>query len=452
MNALDKCKALIFADYRRRTPGSASLYEKAAKVLPGGVSGNLRYFAPYPLYMASGQGSIVTDIDRNDYIDCFCCNGPLLLGHRHPAVMAAIEAASECGSLLLNPETMVECAQALTRVIPSAERVRFLNSGTEAVMAAVRYARAVTGKDKIVKFYGHYHGQDDQFLVGLGADRKPFGAGIPAAMQESTLTAPFNNIEALEKLLASRDDIACVILDPAMHSGGLWGSKKEFLVAARELTKRLKVILIFDEVISGFRLALGGAQEYFDVTPDMTTLAKALGAGEKLGAVVGSAAIMSIADPLRTADGPRVFQSGTGNDGGAALAAALAAIAEYEKLSRSGDYERLARRVEAFHDELTALFSDHGLAIRANRLGSMMQLFQTEKAVTFETAAGLDASVIELFYLALINHGVLLSLPTSNHIYFSFAHSEHDFERIIAAARRVLRTYPLAEALAEITG
>jgi glutamate-1-semialdehyde 2,1-aminomutase len=450
MNAIDACRERVFADYRRKTKRSFAFFERAKLAMPGGVSGNLRYFAPYPLYMAHGSGCTTVDVDGNEYIDCFGCNGPLLLGHRPNALSTVADKIEAAGALLVNPTLMIDCAEALKRVIPCAERVRFLNSGTEAVMTAVRCARAFTGKDNVVKFYGHYHGQDDQFLLGLSPTRMAFGAGVPNAHFANTLTLPFNNIAAFEKLMREREDIACVILDPAMHLGGLWGASKDFLIAVRDATRKAGVVLIFDEVITGFRMGLGGAQEYYGVTPDLTTLAKALAAGEKLGAVVGSADIMAVFDPLAPAASPRAFQSGTANDGSGALIAALGAITEYERLAAEGRYQLLWRQVEQFDIALREIVEAASIPLTTNRLCSMMQLFHSRRPGTFESYSGLNNAVVELFYLALINEGVLLSLPTSNHIYFSFAHDEGAFAIILQAVNAVLEKYPFQPAFAEI--
>lgn len=427
--------------YRARTPASAAMFERACRSLLGGTTGNLRYFPPYPLYFATGTGSRMTDIDSHEYIDCFLCNGPLLLGHRHPVIMAAVERSSGVGSLVVNPELAVEAAEQVQSVVPSAERVRFLNSGTEAVMAAVRMARAHTGRAKIVKFFGHYHGQDDQFLVGLEPMASPFGAGVPDASFANTLLLPHGDAVALERTLQSNGDIAAVLLDPAMHSGGLWGSTTQYLQQVRELTTKHGVVLIFDEVITGFRLAAGGAQALHGVTPDMTTLAKALGAGEKLAAVVGREACMRNLDPHRPAGTPAVFQSGTGNDGTAGLAAAAAAVATYADLERGGEYSRLNGLAARLAAGLTAAFAAHGVPFHANQHGPMLQLFLSADRPSFEAYAGLPSGPIQSFYLALINEGVLLSLPTSNHIYLSFVHTEADIDRVIEKTSVVLNTY-----------
>ena len=440
----------VTADYERKTSGSRALHARAAKALPGGVSGNLRFFPPYPLYMASGEGCRTIDVDGTAYIDCFSCNGPLLLGHRHPAVMSAVERHAGVGSLVLNPEIAIECAEKLKQVIPSAERVRFLNSGTEAVMTAVRYARAYTGKPKVVKFHGQYHGQDDQFLLGLATNRRAFSAGVPESAQESTLTLPFDDIRALDDLL-SRGDIAAVIVDPAMHAGGLWGVTGEYLAALRSRTRDAGVVLIFDEVITGFRLGLGGAQAYYGITPDLTTLAKALSAGDRLAAVVGSAEIMEVANPGAGADVPRAFQSGTGNDGTSALAAALGAIGEYERLEQAGEYEALWSRVSGLEATVREALEEHGIAIGGTSVCSLTQCFVTWPGSPGERDPALNRAVLYPFHLALVNEGVILALPGSDHSFFSFMHDQDAFDAIAAAVQAVLAKYPFAEAYREQT-
>ena len=439
----------VVADYERKTPGSRALFERATKALPGGVSGNLRYFPPYPLYMSSGKGCRTIDVDGAAYIDCFSCNGPLLLGHRHPAVMSGMARLEAMGSLIVNPEIMVECAEKLKQVIPSAERVRFLNSGTEAVMSALRYARAYTRKPKVVKFYGHYHGQDDQILLGVAPNRRPFGDGVPESSQDNTLTLPCGDVQALDDLFAARDDIAAVIVDPAMHGGGLWGVTREFLAALRTRTRDAGIVLIFDEVITGFRMGLGGAQAYYAITPDLTTLAKALSGGERLAAVVGSAEIMKVTDPRAEGGAASVFQSGTGNDATFALAAALGAIGEYERLEKAGEYEALWHRVEGLEVAIRAAFQKQGIGAHVNRLCSLMQIFITDLQPQYERYVGLDNTLLDLLHLALINEGVILSLPTSDHIYFSFMHDQAAFDEISAALTTVLEKYPFAEAYRE---
>ncbi len=433
--------ASVVGDYLERTPGSRALHERARKSLAGGVSGNLRYFAPYPLYIQSAAGSHTTDVDGNQYVDCFSANGPMLLGHNHPKLLAAAEKVSQLGALPLNPEIMVECAERVQEVVPCAERVRFLNTGTEAVMTAVRIARAFTGKSGLVKFHGHYHGQDDQFLIGIDTSDALFSAGVPSEAPSPIRLCRYLDLQQLESLFASDKDIAAVILDPAMHAGGLWGSDSSKLAALRELTQQHGVLLIFDEVISGCRLAPGGAQQYFDVTPDLVTMAKALAAGEKLSLVAGSAQVMSVVDPLAQANTPRVFQSGTVNDGPVALATASAALAEYERLFEVGEYRRLEADVKSVAQALEQGFRGAGIPCQINHLASMLQIHLGSNELTFETAKPDHAELLELFYLALLNQGVMLSLPTSNHIYFSFAHTAEDFAFIKTKISYVFEHY-----------
>lgn len=437
----EQIRSAILGDYRARTSRSAFCYQRASRVLAGGTTGNLRHFHPYPLYFTAGQGSVVEDVDGNHYLDCFLGNGPLLLGHRHPAIVESTHRYDATGSLVVNPPLAIELAEALQQLVPCAERVRFLNSGTEAVLTAVRLARGYTRRSKVVKFLGHYHGQDDQFLAGLDATGAPFGSGIPAAALQSTVLCRYGELAALERLLEQDRDIAAVILDPAMHSGGLWGSSTEYLHGVRALTRQYGVVLIFDEVITGFRLGLHGAQGLHGVVPDLATFGKALGAGEKLAAVTGFDAILRSVDPDRPPGTPVVFQSGTGNDGTFALAAGLAALRTYESLDADGQYGALNRLAERLAAGLREAFRAHAVPAHVNQLGSMLQLFFSDASPSFERFSGLSPAPAALFYLALINEGFLLSLPTSNHIYLSFAHTEADIDRALNASRRVLARY-----------
>lgn len=444
-NRANDARVEILAAYRQRTPRSATLFKRAKQALAGGTTGNLRFFHPYPLYFATGSGSSMTDVDGNTYIDCFLCNGPLLLGHRHPRIVAAVQAHANVGSLVVNPELSVLAAEALMRAVPCAERIRFLNSGTEAVLAAVRVARAYTGKPQVVKFFGHYHGQDDQFLVGLEPQPMSVGAGIPRESIANTLMVRYGDMDALSAALTKHTDVAAVILDPAMHSGGLWGSSTEYLRAVRALTAQLGIVLIFDEVITGFRLARGGAQALHGVTPDLATFAKALGAGEKLAALAGRESILRCLDPNRPAGTPAVFQSGTGNDGTAALAAGAMAIEVYGELERGSSYRGLGDLSSGLAAGLRAAFAVRNVPFHANQLGPMLQLFLSDATPGFENFSRLPAEPLQLFYLALINENVLLSLPASNHIYLSFAHTDDDISRILEKVAVVLDRYDFQE-------
>ena len=437
----DTIQEEIFAAYRKLTPASGAYHERARRSLAGGTTGNLRYFPPYPFYETGGRGARVTDLDGNEYIDCFLCNGPLLLGHNHPGVVAAITEHSKTGPLVVNPPIIAEAAERVQETVPCAEQVRFLNSGTEAVIMAARYARACTGKDKIVKFYGHYHGQDDQFLAGLGPTDERFGAGIPGGMTANTIHARYGDFNVLEKAIDEHQDIAAVMLDPAMHAGGLWGSSRDYLQAVREVTARRNIVLIFDEVITGFRLALGGAQAHYGVTPDLVTLGKAIAAGEKLAAVAGKEEIMRVVDPLAEEGTPRVFQSGTANDGTAAIAASIGAINAYRDLDANNQYEHLFEIGERLAGGIRQAFRTRDIPCHVNQLGPMLQIFLSAEEPAFENYIGLDPQILSLFFLALINEGVILTLPTSGHVYLSFAHTHEDIDEIIGKVNLVLDKY-----------
>ncbi len=411
------------------------------------MSGVVRYFSPYPLYFSGGAGSRATDIDGNSYVDCFLCGACLLLGHRPAAVTSALRACAESGSLVLNPKLSTLVAEELQRMVPAAERVRLLNSGTEAVMSALRFARAFTGRAKIVKFLGTYHGQGDQMLVGLDARGTRLGSGIPDAVVSQILMAPFGDHGALQGLLKG-GDIAAVLVDPSMHHGGLWAGRAEDYRTIQRAAADAGALLIFDEVISGFRLAPGGAQEYYGVVPDLAVFGKAFGVGEKIAAVVGRADVMAVADPSGRGTGPFAFQSGTGNDSTRALTAASAAMSSYQQLGSTGAYRVLDDLAVQLGEGLRDAFADHDIACHFNQLGPMVRLFLTDGPVDYEHCSRLDRGPVNLFHLALITEGVL-TIPGSNDFFLSFAHTASDVADIVAAARRVLARYDFGSAVGQ---
>jgi glutamate-1-semialdehyde 2,1-aminomutase len=437
----------VHAAYRERTPQSLRWFDRASKALVGGVSGVVRYFAPYPLYCSGGSGSRATDVDGNTYIDCFLCGATLLLGHRAPEVVSAIARSfAGTGSLVLNSTRATEVAEQLQRMVPSAERVRLVNSGTEAVMTALRFARAYTGRAKVVKFYGTYHGMDDQVLVGLNGRGQRLGSGIPEEVVSQTLMVRFGDLDALNELLG-RGDVAAVLVDPSMHHGGLWAGTADDYRAIKQAAADARALLVFDEVISGFRLAPGGGQEYYGVVPDLAVFGKAFGVGEKIGAVVGRADVMAVADPRGRSSGRFAFQSGTCSDATNALAAALAAMTAYERLGTTGAYEVLHALAARLAAGLRNAFATHGIPCHTNQLGPIVRLFLTDGPIDYEHCSRLDRRPLDLFHLALLTEGVL-TLPGSNDFFLSFAHSESDVAEIVAAAHRVLARYGFAAALA----
>lgn len=439
MNALQSLETAIHAAWRARTPQSAAWHERAQASLVGGVSGTVRFFPPYPAYFEGGHGAHVTDIDGHDYIDCFLCGACLLLGHRAPALMDAISEGAARGSLILNPRHSTETAEMLQTLVPGAERVRFLNSGTEAVMTALRFARAFTGRTKIIKFLGTYHGMEDQMLVGLDGRANVLGAGIPPGALEDIIMLRFGDVDALHAALGA-GDVAAVLMDPSMHHGGLWVGDGSFHHTARAMTEAAGALLIFDEVIAGFRLAEGGGQQHFGVTADLAVFGKAFSAGEKLGAVTGRADVMGVADPSGRSVGPFAFQSGTGNDTTAAQLCAQAAMKTYARLGADGGYDRIAGLARRLSSGLVSVFAAHGIALHANTLGPIVRIFLIDGAADYDRASITNRKQLNLFHLALLTEGVL-TIPGSNDFFLSFAHSTADIDAIITAAARVLKRF-----------
>lgn len=437
--ALVDLTAKVHAAYRAATPVSAAWHTRASRVLAGGVSGSVRYWKPYPLSMKSGEGAWVTDLDGRRYVDHFLCGACLLPGHRHPALMYAISATSRHGSLMLNDTLSCELAERVHAMVPCAERIRLLNSGTEAVMSALRFARAFTRRPVVIKFHGTYHGQGDDMLFGLDAQGRRLGAGITDAAVSQTRLVAFGRPELLAQALAA-GDVAAVLLDPSMHHCGLWAGTAADYAAIRDAAHAAGALLVFDEVISGFRLEAGGAQARWGVTPDLAVFAKAFGGGEKIGAVTGRAEIMAVADPSRAAPGPFAYQSGTGNDVRNSVAAAIAALDFYKDQAASGGYARLETLARRLGEGLCAAFADHGIACHYNVLGPMVRLFLTAGPKTLDHCIGLDMRALNLFHLALITEGVL-TIPGSNDFFLSFAHGDEEIDHVIAAAVRVLERF-----------
>lgn len=427
----------IHAAYRDHTPESARWFDRASQALVAGVSGTVRYFDPYPTYFADGLASRAVDLDGNSYVDSFLCGACLLLGHRRPEIMAAIATNTGRGSLLLNPKLSTEVAEQMQAMLPAAERVRLVNSGTEAVMNVLRIARAFTGRSKIVKFAGTYHGMEDQMLVGLDSRGIRLGHGIPASAVAETVHVPFGDLAALAQALKG-NEIAAVLIDPSMHHGGIWSGTSDLYREMADMARSSGALVIFDEVISGFRLAAGGAQEYFSFVPDLAVYGKALAVGEKLGAIVGRADVMAVLDPSASRrTGPFSFQSGTGSDSLNGLTAALAAMKVYEQLGKQDAYVSLSALADRLGRGIRDAFAARGLACEYRQLGPIVRLFLTNGPMTYEHCSRLPHAPINLFHLAMLTEGVL-TIPGSNDFFLSFAHTSEDIEAIVAAANRVL--------------
>ena len=347
---------------------SEELFKISKNITPGGVNSPVRAFEPYPFFVKEAKGSHIKDIDGNDYVDHCLAYGPILLGHSDDDVMNDVYAQMQKGTAYGAPtENEVKLAQEIIDRVPCAEMVRFVNSGTEATMAAIRLARGFTGKDKIVKFEGSYHGAHDYVLVksGSGAACLPDSLGIPVETTQNTLSVPFNDVEALTKLIDDEgENIACIIVEPVMGNIGCVEPTVKYLKFLREITEENGIVLIFDEVITGFRVSRGGAQEYYGVKPDLVTFAKILGGGFPIGAYAGKKEIMSLIAP----NGP-VYQAGTFSGNPISVQAGLSTLAKldypfYGELARKGDFLR---------DNMKDIVDDLDLDMQVVGLASMIQ-------------------------------------------------------------------------------
>ena len=421
---------------------SAALFAEAQRVIPGGVNSPVRAFKSVggaPLFMQRGEGPFIFDVDGNRYLDHVMSWGPLIFGHAPPAILAAIgDAASRGTSFGASTEAEVRLAQRIVAAVPSVEKVRLVSSGTEAVMSAVRVARGFTKRDKIIKFEGNYHGHSDQFLAKAGSGLATFGlpdsAGVPASLTQDTITLPFNDTDQfVAAMAANQGQIACVMCEPVPGNMGVVLPKPGFLAALREITKRDGSLLLFDEVISGFRLALGGAQELYDVTPDLTTLGKIIGGGLPLAAYGGRADVMDTVAPV----GP-VYQAGTLSGNPLAVAAGLAQLTMLEN-QRETLYPTLDSRMQT----LAAATQETALSLniphRINQIGSMMTLFFTDAVVDdYASAKTADAAVYARFFRALLARGVYFAPSQFEAAFVSAAHGDAQIAETAQAVSEAL--------------
>jgi len=422
----------------RKLDRSRALQKRAEAVIPGGVNSPVRAFRAVggdPPFLVRGEGSRVWDADGNEYIDYVGSWGPLILGHSAPSVVEAVIAAARNGtSFGASTPGEAELAEAVLEAYPAMEKVRFVSSGTEATMSAIRLARAFTGRKYIVKFEGCYHGHSDALLVKAGSGIATLGipgsAGVPEEFVQFTLALPYNDVSAAEQAFARyKGQIACVIVEPVVGNMGCVPPAKGFLDALRYLTSRDNTLLIFDEVMTGFRLAFGGAQELYGTRPDMTTLGKIIGGGLPVGAYAGTAEIMDQIAPL----GP-VYQAGTLSGNPLAMAAGLATVC-YLRDNREvyGRMERLSATLVAM---VTEAAKDAGVAVTANRVGSMFTWFFTEGPVKdWPSASKSNTEMFGRFHRSLLDAGVYLPPSQFEAAFLSAAHTEDDVRQTVAAAR-----------------
>ena len=422
----------------REMSKSEQLLNRALQVIPGGVNSPVRAFRAVggkPPFIHRGNGSRVWDVDGKEYIDYIGSWGPLIFGHRPPEILRALTEVLEIGTSFGAPtEREVQIAELITKLVPSVDKVRLVNSGTEATLSALRLARGFTGRDRIVKFDGCYHGHGDSLLVKAGSGVATLGLpdspGVPASLAELTTVLPFNNPHALvDEFKARGKEIACAIIEPVVGNMGCVPPREDFLGILRDVTKSAGAILIFDEVMTGFRVALGGAQEKYGVPPDLTTMGKVIGGGLPVGAYGGHADIMDRVAP----SGP-VYQAGTLSGNPLAVAAGLATL---RRLQEENPYARLESLGARLERGLLDAAGEARVPVRINRVGSMFTVFFTEKDVfDFESAKTCNTQQFNRYFHSMLNQGVYLPPSQFEAAFISTAHTEEDIDRTIEAAAK----------------
>jgi glutamate-1-semialdehyde 2,1-aminomutase len=423
----------------RKVEQSRKLQTRAETVIPGGVNSPVRAFQAVggePLFVVRGEGSHLWDADDNEYIDYIGSWGPLILGHANPRVVEAVIAATHQGTGFgASTPAEADLAEIVLSAFPGIEKVRFVNSGTEATMSAIRLARAYTRRKYIVKFEGCYHGHADALLVKAGSGIATLGipgsAGVPEEFTQFTLALPFNDVDALEKAFSMRkQQIACVIVEPVVGNMGCVPPARGYLEELRAITKKNGTVLIFDEVMTGFRLAFGGAQELYSITPDLTTLGKIIGGGLPVGAYGGPSQIMDLVAPL----GP-MYQAGTLSGNPLAMAAGYAALS-YLRMHRE-IYAQLDKLSDELVRGVAAEATDAGVPICYNRVGSMFTWFFTPGPVTdWNRASRCDTEAFGRFFRSMLDNGVYLPPSQFEAAFLSAAHTQQDIAATIKAARQ----------------
>ncbi len=420
---------------------SQSLFERALKIIPGGVNSPVRACKSVgadPLFIDRADGCLIYDADGNRFIDYIGSWGPMILGHRHPAVMEAIKAVLDRGTSFGAPiDLEIQLAEMVIDAVASVDMVRMVNSGTEATMSAIRLARGVTGRDLVIKFDGCYHGHADTLLVAAGSGMATLGIpgspGVPQDVAKHTLSLPFNDIEALRRVMDERgDQVACVIIEPVAGNMGLVPPVAGFLESLREVTERHGVILIFDEVMTGFRVAYGGAQTLYGITPDLSCFGKVIGGGLPVGAYGGKNEIMSQIAPQGS-----VYQAGTLSGNPIAMSAGIATL---EQLKKEGVYDSLAEKSNRLATGLAAAAQESGVAARVDHVGSMLGMFFTEREVTdFEAAKTCDLQRFSSFYQGMRQAGIYLAPSQFEVLFLSAAHTDEHIDATISATQQVLK-------------
>ena len=419
---------------------SQALYERALQIIPGGVNSPVRACKSVgadPLFIDRADGCLIYDADGNRFIDYIGSWGPMILGHRHPAVLEAIKAVLDRGTSFGAPTDLeIKLAEMVIDAVASVDVVRMVNSGTEATMSAIRLARGVTGRDLVIKFDGCYHGHADTLLVAAGSGVATLGIpgspGVPADVARHTLSLPFNDIGAVQRVMDEKgDQVACIIIEPVAGNMGLVPPAAGFLESLRTVTEKHGVILIFDEVMTGFRVAYGGAQTLYGIRPDLTCFGKVIGGGLPVGAYGGKKEIMAQIAPQGS-----IYQAGTLSGNPIAMAAGIATL---EQLKKEGVYESLAEKSNRLAAGLAEAARQSGIAARVDHVGSMLGMFFTDRDVTnFEEAKTCDLERFSAFYQGMRQSGIYLAPSQFEVLFLSAAHTDEHIDATINAAQQVL--------------
>ncbi|MDV0446344.1 Glutamate-1-semialdehyde 2,1-aminomutase [Methanosarcinaceae archaeon Ag5] len=415
---------------------SEKLYEAAKKIIPGGVSSPVRAIKPFPFYTASADGSKIYDADGNEFIDYCMAYGPAILGHNHPVIKQAITAQLDKGWLYGTPTDLeVELAKRVNNFFPSVEMMRFVSSGSEATMSAIRLARGFTKKNKIIKIEGGFHGAHDAVLVKAGSGAtthgEPNSPGIPADVTKNTLQVAYNDIEAMADVIEkNKNDMAAVIIEPVLGNIGPVLPNDGYLQELRKLTAENDCLLIFDEVITGFRLAAGGAQEYYNIKPDLTTLGKIAGGGMPVGVFGGRKEILELISP----NGP-VYQAGTFSGSPCSMAAGIATL---DYMKQNNIWAALNKKGDAFRKSLSDIVADKKLDYYVGGLASLFVIFFGQKPANYQDVLKCDSASYMKFFEGMLNDGVFLPPSQFETNFISMAHTDEDYEKTFAAVEKNL--------------
>ena len=425
--------------YTKRTPLSQSLFEHARRVEPAGVSYSNRYFLPHPFFVKEARGAKLIDVDGNEYTDYWLTHFAMILGHAHPLVLQAIKSQAENGwHFGFEHELEIRHAEAISRNVPSAEMVRYTSSGSEANLIAVRLARTFTGRSRIAKFEGCWHGAYDPIHIAV---RPPFNkqpsGGITKGSQQDTVIVPFNDLEGFLKL-TEKEELACVILEPVLGAGGMIPAERDFLRGLKEYCKRTGALLIFDEVITGFRIGLSGAQGFFNVQPDVTVMGKIIGGGLPIGAVCGRREIMERMDHTKFTGTAYAYHGGTFAGNALTLSAGLATI---DVLEHTPIYEHVDRLGEKARSELNRIFMDNAFPAQVTGMGSMFGIQTTSKAPIRDARinAETDRDMSRRLFGHLLKDGIAMLVPERLHAAVSYAHTESDIQDLTSSVERFVK-------------